>query len=475
MKKKIVLYLIYIALLIFVGHKFMTDYREQGYNEYLEKPLAAPAPIAQGFSAIDFDSLLESGAIDTEQLAKALIKNEHLQQAIIKNANIQVESRGWTAVVAADGSGDFGNLWDATEYVNKQGGGRILVMPGTYLINQNITLYDDISIEGLSKNDVILDFNGGTNSIRVDTINNIILKEMTLKNNHNITDGTIYLNTVKRINIENIIFKDNRLGSSGYDIYAKEDVGLITIQRCQAENGATFFAGETDPNAGSVYASNIISGNRIEGYNNYVLSSLGAGTGLEQIIIEKNRVIDSTKGFIYGRLYFSGVNNNMITGDIGTGEAVLNFIVSNNNSFVGNYITTDEMILNLDSGGGKFVNNYFKTTGAITALDIEANNCYFTNNDIRQEGSSGNTIDLAAADCYFSSNNIYSKNGSCIIVGASAHFCAFGANKIRALGGYAVDIVSGATATTVVGNYLEGSTADTRDNGTNSVIAHNGT
>jgi len=368
-------------------------------------------------------------------------------------AQLNVDSRAYTAIVTLKKKqGSFDNIKDAVEFTNRQGGGRILIMPGTYTIDYDIPLYDDISIEGLSEKDVILDFNSsGSYSIKLDgvdtddRINNVEIRKMTIKNNHNTTTGTIYLDWVDNVLIEDITFTDNRTGSSGFDIIGTSQtlgVHRLSINRCTASGGATFLQIQSGH-------GNVMRDCDISGYNNKVLKGIETETGL-RMSIDNNQFIDNSAGVIHGYLYYSKVSNNRMTGDVTSGS-MIEITETYGNSWIGNFISSDNnsgTLLDFDNCS----NNYFSGNAL-----IQAGTGY-----VVQLGKSNNTVDFT-----FTGNQISTPSGA----GDNTAIKITTAERTVIVGNiingkiYGVDIDAGVDKTVVIGNSMSGGTGIINDNG----------
>jgi len=321
------------------------------------------------------------------------------QRGILPGASrrrFQPGSERAISAIVGKGVGEFSNIQEAIKFTNKLGGGRVLIMPGTYHIKNDITLYDDISIDGLSKADVILDFqNSTTCSIVIKDIRNVDIKLLTIKNSNN-ANGAIYIEnnfTVppeitsnQRINIEGLLFRNNKI-----DIYSNKG-RLINIIANEGIESETFF------------------------------QSVGASSSI--VVIEKNYTND-----------YSGVAISLATAQ---------------NKIIGNQFQ--------NSVGGFYI-------GAVSPNE-------FIGNSIST--SSGYGVEIVGGDDnHFSANSINSGDTAGVKIKTGSNNNTFTGNRLAGTD-YGVDIDATATDNVVVGNFLSGGSGAYRDNGTDSIIEHNG-
>lgn len=74
--------------------------------------------------------------------------------------NFTKDSKPYVAVVSLSGEkGTFRNIQSAINYASSVGGGAVFIKNGTYIVDQNITLFDGVSLVGESGSNTIIDFN----------------------------------------------------------------------------------------------------------------------------------------------------------------------------------------------------------------------------------------------------------------------------------------------------------------------------
>jgi len=89
---------------------------------------------------------------------------DHLDEAV-RNIKIAKRARAFTAIVDIGGQGDYTDIQSAIDYVNSLGGGKILILPGTYTPTASIVLYTNVSLIGIDRDSVIIDFGDTANRI----------------------------------------------------------------------------------------------------------------------------------------------------------------------------------------------------------------------------------------------------------------------------------------------------------------------
>lgn len=354
----------------------------------------------------------------------------------INYTNLSREARAYTAVISLSrAQGTFQDFQEAFNYVNNLGGGRILVLPGTYTITKNLTMYSDVQLEGLSTADCILDFNNSSfNLSSVTSSSNIKISYLTFKNCFNTVTGTIYLDTIIRSEIANCDFYSNTPGSGlGHDIYAQAP-SQLKVTFCRTFSSGSFYYADNSQ------LINEVSFNYIEGTSGYSFEAGSTSNGGGRTSYLTNRIVDPFKSAFYGRFVSLLIEGNVIAaGGSSLTQTAVNF-------------TTGSTFVKM-LGNGIDVGSSANSNPIILITD--SNRMHFTGNTITSSGSDMDGIKLVATD-----------------------FCTITGNSIEAsVGGgtsYAVNISNAACdRTVVVGNFLNGLTGDTLDNGTSSVIANN--
>ena len=347
----------------------------------------------------------------------------------INYTNLTAASRAATAVISLSGEkGTFKDIQAAINYVNSLGGGRILVLPGTYTITQALILYSDIVLEGLSPADCIFDFNSTTfNLSTVASASDVSIKNLTLKNCFNAVTATIYLNTVTRVQIDHCIFNGNVDGSgAGGDIYVQAS-RFVDVKFCASTSSGVFYYADSSAGINQVSFNDVISpvGYAIQG------GTTVSGGG--QTRYQNNNIRNMVKAAFTGRFNVATINGNLVSSLSSITEPVINLGTTGNCQISGNQV-------------------FGNTTSVVTLTDCSR--CFFTGNSLIGTGSSVDGLRLVTSDfCTVTGNTIESGT-----TGGTA---------------YGVNIGAGCDRTVVVGNHLNGLTADTLDSGASSVIDHN--
>lgn len=377
----------------------------------------------------------------------------------INYTNLTASSRAATAVISLSGEkGTFKDIQAAINYVNSLGGGRILVLPGTYTITQSIMLYGDIILEGLSTADCIFDFNSTTFNLSASSVSDITISRLTFKNCHNVLTGTIYLNTVTRADINHCAFEANTPGSgTGYDIYATLP-RFVKVSFCLSTSSGGFYYSD---NASRI---NEVSFNDIQSPTGYVFGAGTTGNGGGATIYSNNNAASPVKSAVNGR-FVTGVfqNNTLNAGGSSLTETLFVVTSSNNLRLIGNFfvVGSSSAQIGLDITSSNYISlvgNYVEAAlnSNPVALLTSCDTAFFNGNTIRAyaSGSGIDGIKLVSTD-------------NCVVTGNAVYGVGLGTS-------YGVNISNAACENTVVvGNTLFGITADTLDNGTGSVIANN--
>jgi len=83
---------------------------------------------------------------------------DHLASSIV-NDKLEYIIRSYNAVVASSG-GDYDNIQDAIDYVSSQGGGNILIAPGTFTLSADLILKNNVSLYGSGEKFSFINCNG---------------------------------------------------------------------------------------------------------------------------------------------------------------------------------------------------------------------------------------------------------------------------------------------------------------------------
>lgn len=419
----------------------MNDYKDLGLNQFLQ-PLNAPVTAERSF-------------VDNLQIDS----NFDFPLGKVNFTNMTPGSRAYTAVISLSREqGTFDDIQEALNYVNRLGGGRILVLPGTYTISKNLTIYADTSMEGLSAEDCVFDFNSTSFNLSLNASANYIhLNRLTFKNCQNTTNGTIYINNNYRAEISDCIFADNRDSSDvGYDIYASSPRNLL-VTRCLTDRCGTFYYSNSASRVNEVSNCDI----RIpKGYAFYGDTTPDGGGST---LYRNNLILGATKSIFFGGFIAGKIEGNHITFNTATlTQPAIDVDLSPR------LVIADNMIL-ADSGGHSGIevtnssnviirgNSVFASEANAAAIKI-ATNCSKTI-------INGNTITNSAAGS--DGIKIDDESDQTII---SGNYISGGSSGTS----YGVNIAAAScNDTLVVANWLFGNTADTLDNGTGSTISTN--
>lgn len=102
------------------------------------------------------------------------------QQAQQSGIELNARSRTFT-YHSTSGIGQYTSLQDAIDAANADGGGTVVILPGTHIVSENITLYDNIKIVGYGTNSNVT-FGNGSYSITGTNTDNITLSNFWLRN-----------------------------------------------------------------------------------------------------------------------------------------------------------------------------------------------------------------------------------------------------------------------------------------------------
>lgn len=110
----------------------------------------------------------ESGIVTASDGTKTFIINGNgeLVGQVTDNAtdNVLFDINQRVSVVYSEDSTT--TLQDALDYLHDNGGGTLFIRNGTYILDSNIAMYDNITIEGETGSGVILDFDGNANQLQ---------------------------------------------------------------------------------------------------------------------------------------------------------------------------------------------------------------------------------------------------------------------------------------------------------------------
>ena len=364
-----------------------------------------------------------------------------LYAGAINYTRINTDGRAYQAIVSVGGSpGTFRDIQDALDYVNRLGGGRILVLPGSYIVTSALTIYADTVLEGVGPVDCIISFNSTTSNLIVaDGAISIVIANLDIRNSIN-TNGAIYVNNVTAtsnlVRISNCIFRSNTI-----DIGANR-AGGITVEGCTSSLSTQFYV-----------ASNAAGLNRFTKCEFYSTVSW-VFEGARQVNIYDN--------------YFQTPGTNVFRGDM------------DNSMIAGNVFNGAGSVAALDlqsTDNVRVHNNYFVTYAILGTVT----NSQFTGNVFQSAVTGVNCVQIDGCTDLMVSNNKIDTGTQADIdginLGTNSDNCIFTGNVIELQAGtpsYAENIVNTTSERNViVGNYLSANTADTNDGGASTIIGNN--
>lgn len=428
------------------------SYLDQGYNKFLTKEEVDENKQEQ--TDLEFDQNI--GKFSGSKIDENSLPGSAIMDGTMTNKDFAPSNRTVTAIVSQEADADFGDIQKAIDFVNAQGGGRILVLPGVYTVTQNITLYSDITIEGVSTADCIIDFNSTSFNLSASSPSDIKISRLTFKNCFNSTTGTIYLDQPLRAEISNCIFSDNQTGGIGCDIYVIRPRFVKVTFNITSTCGTFYYSDNAS-------RTNDISFNDIQSPQNYVFYAGTTGNGGGATSYTNNNIASPKKTAVYGRFVTAVIQGNIFSAGGSSLTEVL-FDVSNADALriMGNFFqvgsSSAQAAINLTSSTNvNFVSNYIQGAKASTpVITLTSCNPIFFNGNILQvePGVAGADIIKLA-----SSSNIVI-TGNRIIASSSGT-------------AYGVNMPSGSDFNVVVGNAITAATADTIDGGTGNVVASN--
>lgn len=414
----------------------------------------------------------------------------------LANTNLPTRARANTFIVGTPTTRDYGDYTDVQKALNAAhdaGGGTVYLKPGTFIPNQQLVIYSNTSLIGLTLTGCSIDFKRTQNNLLIyGGSTNVSIQNIEFQNCSNSSSGAIYINGCGLVDITQCKFDSNySTSTTGADIYVDTGSSLVSVTDCQSSNSATFFSMSTSTPS---HFNNYILNNKIRTCSSYSLKNVQA------TVIDNNYIGNTSASPFYGRFNSSTISNNNIA----------------DNSY-----TTGIDLSSLANSEVKIVNNHSNLSG-VTAINLgAANQCQVIGNDIF-----GNIILSSANNTqiqgnYFGGyisltnsngneitgngfNNTTTNNQACILLdnsnyntftgnsagtssgvsGAdgvrfqnSASYNTFTGNRVWAQAsgtsrGYNVS-GAGCTRNIIVGNSFDSTTASS-DTGTSSTIASNG-
>lgn len=149
---------------------------------------------------------------------------DHADYSVI-NSKILDIARAYTFIVDLNGDGDFTDIQSAIDAAHSLGGGKILILDGTYNLSSSLVLYDNIQLIGQDDDSTIINFNGNDIHIEVigtfeNYINNVSFYNLKICGMRSATKSALYLEYAKNCQIQKCQFSDNydSVGQTGVDI-----------------------------------------------------------------------------------------------------------------------------------------------------------------------------------------------------------------------------------------------------------------
>jgi len=352
------------------------------------------------------------------------VEIDHLPYSI-RNKLLYPQSRTYKAIVDPAGYGDETDIQKAIDFVNSLGGGSIFVKAGTYVLNSDITLYNNIEIIGEDNDTVIFDFNSGAYQFKLIGTSgthkkNCWLRNIQVKNSRKGMNGAVYFNYVDDSGVINCKFQNNKASSGGWgsainasyctrisieDNYCYDDEISIWINECTKSKVSRNHVNGADQIG--IYLSG--------GLNNFVFENLIENSGGSAIWVESSHRTQIIGNFI----------KTFASYGITTGE---------NNP-------TDYLVIL-----GNYIENTTSSGSAIT-MYFGSKYCSIVGNVIKLAGGDG--IYLSDAD----RNTIVGN----VVTG----------------GDVGLELTADCNRNVVIGNQLYGNTTNLINNGTNGDVAHN--
>lgn len=208
------------------------NYSDLGYDSLLQKQGYAPNFVGTQnlnyIEGLDSSQIITAGKIQSAS-GKFFIDfdNEEmfLPEQTVQTGQINYNSRMIKAVVSQTGGGDFSDIQQAIDYVNRQGGGLIYIKSGTYTLTGSLTLYTQIQLEGDGPGKTIINCNNHDYNISLvgsmvdfstlmagdsTALQNVKIKNLEIRNSTN-ANGSINLQYVRGAEIDHVLFTSNTL------------------------------------------------------------------------------------------------------------------------------------------------------------------------------------------------------------------------------------------------------------------------
>ena len=197
----------------------------QGFTENMERPLI-PYGVGDEVGLSDVENFYPNKSIPLDKLKFSL----------------------YDAVVDQQGSGTHLTIQNAINDVNASGGGSVLLKNGTYILNDDITLYSNISLIGEDKYNTIIDGNQSVSNYKIDCSGSSPYSTGTISvtvNDATVTgDGTTWssnLSSGDLIIIESGIYEISEVTDDTH-------IELDILFKGQTSSGLSYYAGNFNRN-----------------------------------------------------------------------------------------------------------------------------------------------------------------------------------------------------------------------------------
>jgi len=393
-------------------------------NQYGNAPSSILNEKDVGVSALDFRNLYD------------------IPPNFLEYTRVQSDSRGYTVVVSLSGKkGTYNDIQAALTFIHQMKGGRVLILPGTYVIGKNLTIYSDTVLEGVSYNSCLVNFNGNNNLSTDTDATNVVIRQLQFYNSTNSSTGALNLVSPTIIRIQDCQFQLNV-----YDIYAN-GASQMVIDNCISSASTGFFQGTSLAGANTIRNCEILN------------TSGRAIVTADQTSVDGCYIATSGSACVYGNPgYASFENNYMVTN--GTVDAAIDLQNTNPVRFKNNYIALTgagaQPVARFGTCNDVTFNDNMVASGTATANTLSFNTCQansITSNKVYRPTVANNGLQLAASN-YNQILGNFIQGGS---TGAS----------------YGITLDASSGTNTMVGNVTFGNTGHISNSGVGNVDSAN--
>lgn len=390
------------------------------------------------------------------KIASDLLLTQKYSEGNIQNPNLYSSSKPFYKVIVGVKRGkgvDFTDLQKAIDKVNILGGGTIFINAGIYVVNQNITLYSNITLLGEDNNTTIIDFNLGqygiyAPGIDIGRLNNIHIKNIQVINSRLTSAAFTIHGAISFFYVDNCSITDcyfsNNVGS-----IATEDIHINYCTRFQIERNYSI-------SSQFIFVYSSVHGNIVDNYiSGY---SVNTGTSCKHIYISASSKIKAMRNTIIGSSEHGIYHNN----------------TSTNCRYESNHIEDCATRgIYIESGESNFiVNNYIvKTTTGTYGIGFNVADYSVVQGNI-VIGVTSNAITIAGTNgrCTVSGNIVKGVGGKGIYI-VSDYVVISGNAVTGCVTGLYID--SGSNKCVAVANHLLGNTTALTDASPDSTVQHN--